>query len=244
MVKKPSILIAGCGTGRHAVETLSRFDNSTVLAVDLSLTSLAYAQRKTNELGLNNIHYMQADILSLKQLNRTFDIIECSGVLHHMSDPLKGWKELVKCLKSGGLMKIGLYSELARKSIVKIQQEIKEKKIGSSEIQIRDFRSELVRLNRNNQKTLEGRGSFFSMSEFRDLLFHVQEHRFTLEKIQIVLEDLGLIFCGFENEKIVREFKIHNEEFIDLYDLTKWIRFEKTNPRIFMGMYQFWCQKI
>ena len=65
-VKSPQILIAGCGTGQHSIGTAGRFKQADVLAVDLSLSSLAYAQRKTTELGLSNLT-MQADILNLKK---------------------------------------------------------------------------------------------------------------------------------------------------------------------------------
>ena len=65
---------------------------------------------------------MQADILDLGNLNKQFDIIESVGVLHHMDNPMEGWKVLTDCLKPGGLMMIGLYSELARKHIVKIEK--------------------------------------------------------------------------------------------------------------------------
>jgi hypothetical protein len=36
------------------------------------------------------------------------------------------------------------------------------------------------------------------MQECRDLLFHVQEHRFSLPQIGATLEELGLDFVGFE----------------------------------------------
>ena len=75
----PEILIAGCGTGQHALTTASRFKNSTVTAIDLSLASLAYAKRKTKELDVENIEYIQADILDLGMLNKTFDIVEVLG---------------------------------------------------------------------------------------------------------------------------------------------------------------------
>ena len=74
------------------------------------------------ELGFNNIKFIQGDILDLKQLNKKFDIIESVGVIHHMADPLKGWKSLVDCLKKDGLMLIGLYSEKARKNIATIRK--------------------------------------------------------------------------------------------------------------------------
>ena len=46
-IEKPDILIAGCGTGQHSIGTAARFGSSKVLAIDLSLSSLAYAKRKT-----------------------------------------------------------------------------------------------------------------------------------------------------------------------------------------------------
>ena len=57
------VLIAGCGTGQHAIETAQRFVGAKVLAIDLSLTSLSYAVRMTRGLDLSNIQYAQADIL-------------------------------------------------------------------------------------------------------------------------------------------------------------------------------------
>ncbi len=65
------VLIAGCGTGHCAIEAARRYRGARVLAVDLSLTSLGYAMRKTRELAIANIDYAQADILQLGTLGRT-----------------------------------------------------------------------------------------------------------------------------------------------------------------------------
>ena len=229
-VDTPQILIAGCGTGEHSIATASMFKNCDVLAIDLSLSSLAYAKRKTEELGISNIEYMQADILDLKILNRKFDIIECNGVLHHMDDPMAGWKVLTDCLKIEGLMKIGLYSELARSGVVKIQNEIEKSNIESSYSAMKSFRNKIINSKEEHHKWIVMVSDFYSMSTLQDLLFHVQERRFTIPQIDASLTQLGLVFCGFENKK-------------SLYDLEKWDTFEKENPRTFVTMYQFWCQK-
>lgn len=229
-VDTPQILIAGCGTGEHSIATASMFKNCDVLAIDLSLSSLAYAKRKTEELGISNIEYMQADILDLKILNRKFDIIECNGVLHHMDDPMAGWKVLTDCLKIEGLMKIGLYSELARSGVVKIQNEIEKSNIESSYSAMKSFRNKIINSKEEHHKWIAMVSDFYSMSTLQDLLFHVQERRFTIPQIDASLTQLGLVFCGFENKK-------------SLYDLEKWDTFEKENPRTFVTMYQFWCQK-
>ena len=240
----PSILIAGCGTGQHSIGTASRFANCKVTAVDLSRASLAYAQRKTNELGITNIKYLQADILNLGELGQEFDIIESAGVLHHMDNPMAGWRVLVDLLKTGGLMKIGLYSELARRHIVKTREEIGLRGIGASESEIRQFRQSLVESQDDHHQQLMGFGDFFSLSEVRDLIFHVQEHRFTLPQIQHCLDELGLKLCGFENTDVVRRFKNSFGKDSDACDLSLWHQFEIENPDTFVGMYQFWCQKI
>ena len=85
---------------------------------------------------------------------------------------------------------------------------------------------------------------FFSLSELRDLLFHVQEHRFTIPQIKDCLSKLDLKFCGFETNEIVWDFKLKNTGIDDPYNLDKWHLYEKANPHSFYGMYQFWCQKI
>ena len=242
-VTAPSILIAGCGTGQHSIVTASRFSNCNVTAVDLSLASLAYAKRKTNELQLGNVEYLQADILHLHQMGKEFDIIESAGVLHHMKEPMAGWKAIVDLLKPGGLMRIGLYSEWARHHIVKVRKEITKLKIGKSEADIRKFRQSLAESRDENNRLLTTSGDFFSFSALRDLIFHVQEHRFTLPQIKNSLDELGLKFCGFENKAVISNFrKLHRSE-MDIYDFQLWHQYEEKNRQAFAGMYQFWCQK-
>ena len=81
------------------------------------------------------------------------------------------------------------------------------------------------------------------ISSLRDLVFHAKEHRFTLPQIKNCLEELGLKFCGFENNDAVLQFqKLYGQQ-ADIYDLLLWHQYEESHPRTFAGMYQFWCQK-
>lgn len=238
------VLIAGCGTGRQSIEVATMYANCHVTAVDLSLTSLAYAKRKSDELDVKNISYLQADILDLHKLDKKFDIVECSGVLHHMDKPLDGWKVLKSLLKPHGLMRIGLYSELARKDIKKIRRASTLCGSTMSDLEIKKFRRSLINSQDIElQRTINGR-DFFSLSTFRDLVLHVQEHHFTIPQIQDCIDGLELSFCGFENNQIISIFKNTYGTNSDLYDLNLWHQFEEKNPNIFAGMYQFWCQKL
>ena len=103
---------------------------------------------------------MQADILDLGKLDRKFDIIESSGVLHHLDDPMAGWRSLTDCLELGGLMKIGLYSELARQHIVRMREEINQSGIGSSDVAMRSFRTDVINSSEEHHKHIRSAKDF------------------------------------------------------------------------------------
>ena len=187
---------------------------------------------------------MQADILNIRKLKRSFDIIESAGVLHHMRDPMTGWESLVDCLKPNGLMHIGLYSQLGRSSIQKLRDEIDQLSIKAVDEDMKAYRDNLIKSKKVLDQTILRSNDFYSTSMFRDLLFHVQEHQFTLPEIKQSLSSLNLTFSGFEAPKALAKFKLTYHDQDDLYNLEKWHDFELNNPSSFVGMYQFWCQKI
>ena len=141
-------------------------------------------------------------------------------------------------------MKIGLYSELARQQIVKMRQEIRQSGIGSSDLEMKSFRTGTIESDKVHHKQIIRSPDFYSLSTLRDLLFHVQEHRFTIRQLKQCLEELGLKFCGFENDSIIQKFRVSNTGSNDVYDLDKWQSYEDANPQTFGSMYQFWCQKV
>jgi tetratricopeptide (TPR) repeat protein/SAM-dependent methyltransferase len=244
----PDVLIAGCGTGQHAVTTAANFLNAKVLAVDLSLASLSYAVRQSQALGFTNIEFAQADIMELGRLDRRFDLIESAGVLHHLGDPLAGWRVLTDLLRPGGFMKIALYSELAREPIVAARALIAEKGYSGTVEDIRRCRAEIRAMAADGNEVmaeLAGLLDFYGLSNCRDLIFHVQEHRFTLPQIDEALRSLGLEFLRFElgDADAMKRFQAMNPEPDALSSLQKWHAFELEHPRTFARMYQFWCRK-
>jgi len=240
----PNILIAGCGTGHHAC-IAKDYLNSKVLAVDLSLSSLSYAKRKTDELAFKNIEYLNADILELNSLKRKFDVIECIGVLHHMKDPLKGLKVLLNLLEPHGLIKIGLYSEKAREHIISVRKFIREKKYKNNIDGIRECRKEILNKKENNIfKKIVNRSDFYSTSSARDLMFHVQEHRFTLLEISKIISDMNLEFLGFTNEQAKKKYSQFFPEDKKNISLKNWDKFESAHLDTFVGMYNFWLRKV
>ena len=85
---------------------------------------------------------------------------------------------------------------------------------------------------------------FFSTSGCRDLLFHVQEHRFNIADFHDFIISNSLTFLGFEIDgNIKQSYMLRFPEDKAATDLKKWQIFEKDNPDTFFGMYQFWVQK-
>ena len=238
------ILIAGCGTGRHPIEFVQQIADCQVLAIDLSLASLSYAKRKAIELGLANITFAQADILRLRSLDRTFDVIDSTGVLHHLADPMAGWRGLVSMLRPGGFMYIGLYSAAARQSINAVRELIAAQGFHSTAHDIRRFRQELLAKPDADTARVTQIPDFYSTHECRDLLFHVQEHQMTLPDIKAFLARNGLTMIGFHLDR--HASAAYAQRFPSdpaMTDLDNWHRFETENPELFIGMYQFWLQK-
>src|SRR5262249_11511412 len=155
-----------------------------VLALDLSLSSLCHAKRKTPPALAARIDYAQADILKLSSLDRRFDVIDAGGVLHHMADPLERWRILLTLLRPGGFVDVGPYSEAGRKDVVAARTFIAARKFDATPADIRRCRQELLL---SPLASISRFSDFYSTSECRDLLFHIQECRLTIPEIKTFL---------------------------------------------------------
>lgn len=237
------ILSAGCGTGQLALE-LAQGVVCRLLAVDLSVRSLGYAARKVKELGLTGIEFAQADLLELNTIGRTFDVVESSGVLHHLADPFAGWRMLLSLLRPGGFMTLGLYSQIARRGVVNARQRIAQWGYGPSPEDIRRCRQDLLDVTKYPDPSIANSDDLFGVSSCRDLLFHGQEQRMELRAIAAFLRDHDLAFLGFETDQAT--LLAYRRRFPDdpaAINLRNWHIFEKENPDTFSGMYRFWIQK-
>ena len=241
------VLIAGCGTGKHAVDVATRYSGVQILAIDISRASLAYGARKARAAGLSKICFALADVLALGSLDERFDLIEAVGVLHHLADPLEGWRVLAALLAEGGFMKVGLYSQRARAGIGAARDHLRRKGLATDAASLRAARQAILALAPEDPvRKVVGELDFYSLSGCRDLLFNVQEHAFTLPRIADMHERLGLEFLGFEffdpgaKQAYAKRFARDPE----MLDLKLWDAFEQSAPDTFHNMYQFWCRRV
>ena len=244
MSKGPKrVLVVGCGTGRDAAIHAMRFPLSSIIAVDVSRTSLAYAALKAKEHGLVNITFLHGDILDLETRGGIFDHICCTGVLHHMKDPLAGWRVLCGLLRAGDLMRIGLYSRAGRR-VVAAAQEAAKSHAPTREGLLR-FRREYPGLcDRETLLGLSRLQDYYHLNMYRDLLFPAREHRFDLIQIKDILRTLGLTFEGFHlPADVLGKYRSIFRDDRSGTDLDSWQQFETRYPETFASMYIFWCRK-
>jgi len=236
--KSRRILIAGCGSGQQPISWAKRNPLAEIVGVDLSRVSLAYAQRKALEYGIQNLSLFHGDILQLPNLDLAFDFITCFGVLHHMAAPLQGLRALCAVLADGGRIQLGLYSQLGRQCVVEAIALRDQLGVAATPEGIRRLRQHIFALP-------EGEGArevtkfvdFYNMSGCRDLIFHVQEHRFDLPRVAKLLSDAGLALIEFEASPELRD-KFHRQvPGGDLLNLDDWHTFECLNPLAFKSMY-------
>jgi SAM-dependent methyltransferase len=244
------VLIAGCGTGQQAVQAaLAYGPRARVLAVDLSAASLAYAAGMAERYGAGNIAFAQADLQTLPEtgggLAGRFQVIECTGVLHHLADPFRGWRALLACLAGDGRMFLGLYSAMARQCLTALRRDPAWPGPGCSDAALRAFRQVLLdRPAGAPGGDLKMSRDFYSTSNFRDLALHASERPVTLKEIAQFLHDNTLAFRGFQISRSV--FDRFRADFPGEGwpgELQCWAQFEAANPLTFSGMYNFWCTR-
>ncbi|MDP3698751.1 MAG: class I SAM-dependent methyltransferase [Nanoarchaeota archaeon] len=110
-----SVIDVGTGTGQlSAFLSLRR---ECVWGIDFSDSSLKKAKALQEKLGLDSWNLKKVDILDPEQIDaigKQFDYVLCLGVLHHTGDAYRAFKNIMKLVKPGGHVAIGLYNSYGR----------------------------------------------------------------------------------------------------------------------------------
>ncbi|PZP86806.1 MAG: hypothetical protein DI582_01705 [Azospirillum brasilense] len=118
------ILIAGDGTGDASINWAESMlgSRAEIVAIDLSSQSIALAKARLAKRQLTNVTHHHMSILDLPTAGLgSFDVIECTGVLHHLPDPAAGLAALGSVLKDDGIMGLMVYAEYGRVAVYMLQ---------------------------------------------------------------------------------------------------------------------------
>ena len=107
------IVEIGCGTGQMSLY-LARADR-IVIGCDLARGSLALGAAAARRYGLDRaVQFVECDLTRLPLREGAFDVVYCSGVLHHTPDPAASFASIVRAARPGGMIVLGLYNLYAR----------------------------------------------------------------------------------------------------------------------------------
>jgi len=220
------------------------FPAARVEGIDLSRASLAYGIRRSRELGIGNLFFQQGDILDAGRLTTRFDLIMASGVLHHMKDPRAGLRALLEVLRPRGILRLGLYSTIARAAIAQGRALIARDGFPPTADGIRAFRAAIFRRPEEDplRKALATSYDFYSLSQCRDLLFHVQEHTFTLPQVDDMAHAFDLAVLRVDTRSPAHRAAYHARfpDDVAATHLLNWHAHEQAHPATFAGLYSLW----
>ena len=142
-------------------------------------------------------------------------------------------------------MYVGLYSRIGRADITAGRAFVAERGYVSTAEDIRRCRQDILgETDDPSLAKITRLSDFYTTSECRDLLFHVQEHCLTLPQIKNFLEDHELDFLGFsQGPELGARYRRMFPDDLSQTNLDYWHLFEAEHPDTFRGMYEFWIQK-
>ena len=139
------ILIAGCGTNQAAVFAYTN-PAAKVVAVDISQASLDHQRYLKDKHKLSNLELHLLPIEELPTLERDFDLIVSTGVLHHLADPAVGMKVLAQCLRRDGALAVMLYAKIGRIGVEMLQSVFRDLGLRQDEASLQVVKETISRL--------------------------------------------------------------------------------------------------
>jgi SAM-dependent methyltransferase len=189
------ILIAGCGTSQAASYAL-REPDARITAIDISEASLLHTRDLQRKYNLTNLELRHLPIENVREIERTFDLVVCTGVLHHLRDPDDGLRALHDVLNPNGAMRLMVYARYGRAGIYMMQEYCRLLGIGASAEDLQGLGDTLEALPANHPISgLLSRATDFRRPEaIADALLHPQDRAYTVPEVYAWLDRCGMSF--------------------------------------------------
>jgi SAM-dependent methyltransferase len=189
------ILVAGCGTSQAARYAL-REPDARVTAIDISETSLRHTRALQVKYNLENLELHLLPIERIREIGRSFDMIVCTGVLHHLPDPDNGLRALRDVLRPSGAIRTMVYARYGRTGVYILQEYCRLLDVNASTTDLQSLRATLELLSADHPISglLRRSKDFWRPEAMADALLHPQDRAYTVPEIYAWLDRCGMSF--------------------------------------------------
>jgi SAM-dependent methyltransferase len=172
------VLEVGCGTGQMTL-FLATADR-IVIGIDLARASLSLAEEARRRYAVERALFVETDLHAPGLRAGAFDVVYCSGVLHHTPDPRAAFAAIARLARPGGVVVVGLYNAWARlpHRLRRAVARLTGFRWIPFDPVLRDRRAEPARRE----------------AWLRDQYRHVEEHRHTIGEVQTWFRENGITY--------------------------------------------------
>src|SRR6185503_7685953 len=177
-------------------------------AIDVSTTSLEHTEKLKQKYDLRNLETRQVAIENIGEnlganigenageLDQQFDLIICTGVLHHLAAPDTGLRALRSVLSSEGAMYLMVYAPYGRTGIYMLQEYCRRLGIETSQQEINDLIAVLRMLPQHHPllATQGGSREFVNGDALADALLNPRDRSYSVPQLFDFLERNDLRF--------------------------------------------------
>jgi SAM-dependent methyltransferase len=174
-----------------------RWPRGHVVGIDVSTTSIAFAQQLKQKHALGNLELRQLPVERAAELDQSFDYVVATGVLHHLPDPDAGLRALRDVLAPNGAMHLMVYAPYGRAGVYMLQDYCRRLGIGYTDAEIRDLAATLKALPPDHPiaPLLRNSPDFASSAGLADALLHPADRSYSVPQLMDFLERAGLSFA-------------------------------------------------
>ncbi|MGV0790626.1 class I SAM-dependent methyltransferase [Mycolicibacterium sp. XJ1819] len=192
------ILIAGCGTNQAAIYAFTN-PEANVVAVDISQPSLDHQKYLKDRHGLSNLELHLLPVEDLPTLERDFDMVLSTGVIHHLADPQAGMQALARCLRPDGVASIMLYARYGRAGVEMLQSIFRDLGLRQDEAGL-----QMVKATAAIVESFHPITAYQSIAPdlqydagLVDTFLHGRDRSYTVDDCIDLVESAGLTFAGW-----------------------------------------------
>ncbi len=187
------VLVAGCGTAQ-AVKIAVQQPAARVTAIDVSAASVGCSRALAARYDLPNLDFHVMPIERVAALDRSFDLVVCTGVLHHLEDPDAGLRALRSVLRPDGAMHLMVYATYGRFGVYMMQEYCARLGISADDAELRDLMHVTSGLPAMHPLRVFTRRApdLTTPAGTADALLHPQDRPFTVTQVYDWLERCGL----------------------------------------------------